>query len=154
MVPRTKTDPSTHAGSHAEIDAWLRDGGLVVTASDRASRALQFAFYRARRAEGLAAWPAPNILDWKSFAQAEWEKRTFDGRLLLNPLQEQSLWAELAGADRQMDTVLEGPRPRLAALAIEAHELLCSYAPRFLRENARSGWQQDAAAFSNWLIVF
>ena len=150
MGPPTKTDP----GSHAEIDAWLRNGGLVVTASDRASRALSFAFHRARRAECLAAWPAPNILDWNSFAQAKWEKRTFDGRLLLNSLQEQSLWAELAGTDRQMATVLEGPRHRLAALAMEAHELLCSYAPRFLRENARSSWQQDAAAFSNWLTAF
>jgi probable DNA repair protein len=136
------------------MDAWLRNGGLVVTASDRASRALRFAFHRARRAEGLTAWPAPNIQDWKSFAQAEWQKRTFDGRLPLNPLQEQSLWAELAGADRQMATLLEGPRHRLAALAMEAHELLCAYAPRFLRENARSGWQQDAAAFSNWLTTF
>ena len=138
----------------AEIDAWLRNGGLVITASDRASRALAFAFHRARRAEGLTAWPVPNILDWKSFAQAEWEKRSFDGRLLLNPLQEQSIWAELAGVDRQMATVLESPRYRLATLAMEAHELLCAYAPRFLRENARSGWQQDAAAFSNWLTAF
>ena len=154
MGAHTKTDPSTHAGSHAEIYAWLRNGGLVITASDRASRALQFAFHRARRAEGLTAWPAPNILDWKSFAQAEWEKRALDGRLLLNSLQEQSLWAELAGADRQIATVLEGPRHRLAALAIEAHELLCSYAPRFLRANVRSDWQQDAAAFSNWLTAF
>jgi len=42
----------------------------VVTASDRASRALAFVFHRARRAEGLTAWPAPNILNWKSFTQA------------------------------------------------------------------------------------
>ncbi len=147
----TKTDP----GSHAEIDAWLRSGGLVVTASDRAARALAFAFHRARRAEGLTAWPAPNILDWKSFAPCGMGKaNALDGRLLLNPLQEQSLWAELAGADRQMATLLEGPRHRLAALAMEAHELLCAYAPRFLREKARSGWQQDAAAFSNWLTAF
>ncbi len=104
--------------------------------------------------EGLAAWPAPNILDWKSFARSEWEKRALDGRLLLNPLQEQSLWADLAGADRQLATVLEGPRHRLAALAIEAHKLLCDYAPRFLNENARSGWQQDASAFSGWLTAF
>ena len=150
MGARAKTDPV----SHDEIDAWLRNGGLVVTASDRASRALAFAFHRARRAEGLTAWPTPHILDWKSFAQVEWEKRALDGRMLLNPLQEQSIWSELASADRQMATLLEGPRHRLAALAMEAHELLCSYAPRFLREKARSGWQQDAAAFSNWLTAF
>ena len=81
-------------------------------------------------------------------------ERTLDGRLLLNPLQEQSLWAEIAGTDGRMATLLEGPRHRLAAMAMEAHELLCAYAPRLLRESARSGWQQDAAAFSNWLAAF
>ena len=142
------------ARQEAEIDAWLRNGGLVVTVSDRAARALASAFHRARRAEGLTAWPAPDILDWKSFVRAAWEERTRDGRLLLNPLQEQSLWAAMAGTDQHLATLLEGPRHRLAGLAMEAHELLCAYAPRFLRGNARSAWQQDAAAFSNWLSAF
>ena len=146
--------PEAESRADAEIGAWLRNGGLVVTASDRAARALELAFHRARRAEGLAAWPAPNILDWMSFAQAEWEKRALDGRLLLNPAQEQSLWADLAGADRQMATLLEGPRHRLAALAMEAHSLLCDYAPRYLKGNARSAWQQDEAVFSGWLTAF
>ena len=137
-----------------EIDTWLREGGLVVTASDRAARALAASFHRARRAEGLAAWPAPNILDWKSFARAAWEQRSTGARLLLNPAQEQKLWVEIAGEERAPATALEGPRHRLAALAMEAHELLCSYAPRFLRPAARAGWQQDAAAFSGWLAAF
>jgi probable DNA repair protein len=151
-------EPETGPGSAAEIDAWLRGGGLVVTASDRAARALAAAFHRARRAEGLLAWPAPSILDWKSFVHAAWEARgkdwEADGRLLLNPAQEQSLWAEIAGADGRLATLLEGPRHRLAALAMEAHELLCSYAPQFLYPPARASWQQDAAAFSNWLAAF
>jgi probable DNA repair protein len=138
----------------AEIDAWLRSGGLVVTASDRAARALASAFHRARRAEGLSAWPAPSILDWKSFVRAAWDERTSDGRMLLNPTQEQSLWAEIAGADGRQATLLEGPRHRLAALAMEAHELLCEYAPQFLRPAARAAWQQDALAFSKWLAAF
>jgi probable DNA repair protein len=137
-----------------EINAWLREGGLVVTASDRAARALAAGFHHARRAEGLAAWPTPNILNWKSFVRATWEQRTADARLLLNPAQEQALWVEIAGADRSLATLLEGPRHRLASLAMEAHELLCSYAPQFLRTNARGGWQQDAAAFSGWLRGF
>jgi len=41
------------------MDAWLRDGGLVITASDRAARAIAAVFHRARQAEGLTAWPAP-----------------------------------------------------------------------------------------------
>jgi probable DNA repair protein len=151
-------EPEAEQGSAAEIDGWLRNGGLVVTASDRAARALAAAFHRARRAEGLLAWPAPGILDWKSFVRAAWEERgrngEADGRLVLNPTQEQSLWAEIAGADGRLATLLEGPRHRLAALAMEAHELLCSYAPQFLRSSARAAWQQDAAAFSGWLAAF
>jgi probable DNA repair protein len=137
-----------------EINAWLREGGVVVTASDRAARALAAGFHQARLAEGLTAWPAPNILDWKSFARRTWEQRTADARLLLNPAQEQALWVEIAGADRSLATLLEGPRHRLGALAMEAHELLCAYAPQFLRPSARASWQQDAAAFSGWLRGF
>jgi probable DNA repair protein len=141
-------------GTAAEFDAWLRGGGLVVTASERAARALAAAFHRARRAEGLTAWPAPNILDWNRFVRAAWEDRSLDGRLLLNPVQEQSLWAGIAGSGEHMATLLDGPRHRLAGLALEAYELLCSYAPRFLHAAARAGWQQDAAAFSEWLTAF
>jgi probable DNA repair protein len=137
-----------------EIDAWLREGGQVVTASDRAARAVAGAFHRARQAEGLAAWPAPNLLDWKSFARTTWEKRGASAHLLLNPAQEEALWVEIAGSGQSLATLLEGPRHRMAALAMEAHELLCSYAPKFLRTSARAGWQQDAAVFSGWLAAF
>ena len=140
--------------ANSEIDAWLREGGMVVTASDRAARAVATAYHRARQNEGLTAWPAPNVLDWKSFVRGAWNERASDARLVLNPSQEQALWAEIAGSDRSLATLLEGPRHRLAKLAMEAHELLCSYAPRLLREQARATWQQDAAAFSGWLAAF
>jgi probable DNA repair protein len=136
------------------MDAWLREGGQVVTASERAARALAAAFHRARRYEGLAAWPSPKIQDWKSFAWAAWDQHASDARLLLNPMQEEALWVEIASLDRSLATLLEGPRHRLAALAMEAHELLCSYAPQFLRTSSRAAWQQDAAAFSGWLATF
>ncbi|MGD0901977.1 MAG: PD-(D/E)XK nuclease family protein [Terracidiphilus sp.] len=152
--PEAEPGSAVEPGLKPEIDGWLRNGGLVVTASDRAARALAAAFHRARRAEGFLAWPAPDILDWKSFVRAAWEERSRDGRLLLNAAQEQSLWAEIAGADGRLATLLEGPRHRIAALAMEAHELLCGYAPQFLRPSARAAWQQDAEAFSNWLAAF
>jgi probable DNA repair protein len=143
--------------SGVEVDAWLRGGGLMVTASDRATRALSAAFHRARQAEGLTAWPAPRILDWKTFARSEWGQRigsTGDGRLLLNPTQEQALWTDIAGRDGQLATLLPGPRHRLAGMAMEAHDLLAAYAPKYLRTTARTGWQQDAGAFSGWLASF
>lgn len=137
-----------------EMDAWLRQGGLVVTASERAARALAAAFHRARRAEGLTAWAAPGIQDWNSFVRTAWQTRTLDGRLLLNPTQEQAIWAAIAEADGATGALLEGPRFRLAALAMEAHQLLCTHAPRFLPTSARASWQNDAAAFSRWLAEF
>ncbi len=137
-----------------EIDAWLRDGGLVITASDRAARVLVSDFHRARRAEGLTAWPAPNILDWNSFVRTEWDARASDGRLVLNRAQEQAIWAGILGGREHMATLLEGPRYRLANLAMQAYELICTYAPEQLRSGTRGGWQQDAAAFSDWLTTF
>jgi probable DNA repair protein len=117
-----------------EIDKWLREGGLVVTASDRAARVLVAAFHRARQAEGLTAWPAPNIFDWKSFARTTWNERSADGRLLLNPAQEESLWVGIAGQDRSLATLLEGPRHRLASMAMEASGWLAAF-----DESCRSG---------------
>lgn len=142
------------------MDAWLRAGGLVVTANDRAARAVTSAYNRARLAEGFTAWATPNVQDWKSFVRSAWLTRTQDSRLLLSFAQEQALWARIAGNDRNLSTLgnlstlLDGPRQRLAALAVEAHERVCFFAPRYLREGARNGWQQDAAAFSEWLKSF
>jgi probable DNA repair protein len=37
---------------------------------------------------------------------------------------------------------------------MEAHGLICTYAPQLLNKKARSAWDQDAAAFSDWLSRF
>lgn len=137
-----------------EIDAWLRGGGLVVTASERTARSLTAAFHRARRAEGLTAWPSPNIQDWQIFVRNAWSERLADGRLVLSPIQEQSLWAEIIATAEPHAAQLEGARDRLASLAMEAFSLLANYAPALLDERARAGWDQDAAAFSAWLTSF
>jgi probable DNA repair protein len=137
-----------------ETGEWLRADGWVVAASDRAARALTASFNRARQAEGLTAWPAPKTFAWKSFIRAAWEERADDARLVLNPAQEQALWVGIAGEERSLATLLEGPRQRVAALAMEAHELLCSHAPHFLTRTARSAWHQDAGSFSGWLAAF
>ena len=145
-------DMGTQPG--AKLDAWLREGGLVVASSDRGARALQADFHRLRRAEGLSAWPAPNILDWKTFARAEWDERNLDGRLVLNPAQEQALWSEVIHSEQHLPTALPPSVRRLASVAMEAHDLLCSYAPKYLRASSRVGWDQDAGAFSKWLADF
>lgn len=143
-----------HRRAAAETDAWLNGGGVVVTASERAARACAQAFHAARRGQGLTAWPAPQIRPWQGFVRSAWEACRSDGRLVMNPLQEKALWAEIIGAERGPAAALEGPRQRLAEMAMEAHALLSAYAPRFLNPKARNGWQQDAAAFSAWLTEF
>jgi len=61
---------------------------------------------------------------------------------------------EIAAGDRGRPPCCPAHATVLAAMAMEAHELLASYAPRLLRTAARAGWQQDAAAFSGWLSAF
>ncbi len=138
----------------AEIDGWLSDGGLVVTSSDRAALALRSAFHRRRRAEGLTAWVAPNILDWKTLARNAWEEQRPDDRLLLNSTQEEALWADVIRDQQHLTTALPDSVHRLAAMAMTAHELLCSYSPRHLRESARASWDRDPGTFSGWLTAF
>ncbi len=135
------------------LDQALAGGSIVVASSERAARALTGAYHRARRAQGLTAWPAPGIQPWESFVRAVWQQRTPGGRMILSPLQEQSLWTEIAAAHGPAPP-LDGPRHRIARLAMDAHRLLCAYAPRFLRAGTRAAWQQDAAAFSRWLAAF
>jgi ATP-dependent helicase/nuclease subunit B len=142
------------SGAAAEVDAWLRGGGAVVTASERTARACTHAFQAARRGEGLTAWPAPQIQPWQSLVRTTWEAYRGDGRVVMNSLQEKALWAEIIGAEPGTALSLEGPRQRLAEMAMEAHALLCAYAPRFLNPKARNGWQQDAAVFSRWVTEF
>ncbi len=131
---------------------------MVIAASERARRALTARYHLARRAEGLSAWPAPAIQDWQTFLRTAREKlvsyETDDVRLLLDPVQEKSIWTNIAGSEQRLATLLSGPRNRVAALALKAHQLLCSYAPKYLRAGARSDWQQDASVFSGWLATF
>jgi ATP-dependent helicase/nuclease subunit B len=142
------------AGPVAGIDAWLKSGGTVVTASERGARAIALAYHRARQAEGLTAWPAPDVRDWQSFALDEWEKRNHDSRMVLNPLQEQATWAGIVKERHGEAGSFPATLQRLATMAMEAHRLICSYAPQYLDAKARSTWQQDAGAFSGWLAVF
>ena len=88
------------SGPEREVTAWLRAGGLVVAASERAARALTSAFHRARQAEGLTAWPAPAIFDWQTFLHTTWQNlsKSSDGRLLLAPLQEKFIWSDIVAS--------------------------------------------------------
>lgn len=142
------------AQAGVDVDAWVREGGIVVAASERARRALLSAYHRARRAEGLAAWITPAIYDWNSFVRQRWMELATDGRLLLSGTQEQALWARVIAEQGAAAALLREPLRRMAAMAMDGHTLLCAYAPRFLDARARGSWRQDAATFSGWLAEF
>jgi ATP-dependent helicase/nuclease subunit B len=136
------------------VDAFLREGGMVVTASERAARSLAGAYHRARRLEGRTAWPAPHVLDWQSFVRGTWDQRALDDRVVLNSLQEHALWTRIVAEEAPQAVELAGAADRLAAFAMEAHHLLCAYAPQLLRDSARPSWDRDAETFSAWLGAF
>ncbi len=138
----------------AQIDNWIRDGGIVIAASERAARVIKMAYHHRRRVEGSKAWPAPHIQAWANFVVAAWDIYARDERMRLNSVQEQALWADIIGREQRVVTAFEAPRQRLASMAMRAHELLCSFAPRYLKESARIGWDNDPGVFSDWLTVF
>jgi ATP-dependent helicase/nuclease subunit B len=156
MALRGETAYNAEMGfiSGRDLDAHLGAGGTVVAASDRAARAVRAAFHRARRAEGLEAWSSPHVYDWQTFVRLGWEERTSDGRMILNAVQEQSLWERIIAESGPVAALLEGPRRNLANLAMHGHALLCSHAPESLDAKARRAWQQDSQAFGRWLSEF
>jgi len=138
------------AARQERAEAWLAAGGVVLGASERATRSLMADFQAARRAEGRTAWRTPAIFSWDSWLRDEWQKRNAAGSLLLNPLQEQSLWLRVIQRSRRD---LLHPA-RLAEAAMRAYRLLGAYAPEAFRASARLGWAGDAAVFGNWVEDF
>jgi ATP-dependent helicase/nuclease subunit B len=137
---------------HARIDAWLAAGGTVLAANERAARSAASAHHAARQAEGRTAWLTPAIFAWDSWVRDRWLERNRSGLVLLNSLQEQSLWAQVIGRSPLGEGLLHPLR--LASAAQEAYRLLCSYAPHALKAPTRAGWSGDAAIFSQWLDEF
>jgi probable DNA repair protein len=154
LLPERAYKAGMGTSSGPELDAWLSAGGLVVTASDRAARAVLSAYHRARQNEALSAWAAPQVVSWQTFVRGAWEKRTSDARLVLNPLQERSIWLRNIEASSQPAALLVEPRRRLAELAMRAHALICAYSPQYLEPRTRAGWDQDAGAWCEWLVAF
>lgn len=141
---------SQGAARQERVGAWLAAGGVVLGASDRAARSLMADFQAAQQAQGLIAWRTPAVFSFESWLRDEWQARNAAGTLLLNPLQEQSLWLQVVQNSRRD---LLHPA-RLAEAAMRAYRLLGAYAPEALRPSARLGWTGDAAIFSGWVEDF
>lgn len=83
-----------------------------------------------------------------------WQERGLGDLLLLNPAQERNFWTGILRDGQYLPTVVPASLHRMAAMAMDAQELLCSFAPQFLSDKARAGWDQDPGAFNLWLAAF
>ncbi|MDR3723771.1 MAG: PD-(D/E)XK nuclease family protein [Terracidiphilus sp.] len=137
-----------------ELEQWLEAGERVVTASERAARALIAAYDLTRRNRGETAWATPRIEPWQHFLESAWMELADDERMVLHSVQERALWAAIVASERELTATLDASRARLGALAFEAHTLLANYAPHLLAQKPRQSWQGDQGTFSRWLDAF
>jgi probable DNA repair protein len=133
----------------------LDRGAVVLTANLRAARALEAAYAEDQRSRCILAWPRPRILDWNSWVAGLWEKyarHAENAPMPLSALQEQQLWKQVQGADR--DRVVAPDR--MAELAQEAYGLLGSYRAHSLRVDAATSGEahEDAERFLHWAASF
>lgn len=124
----------------------------MLVSTERAARSVQTAFHAARRAEGQSAWRTPNVFAWDSWVRDRWMESSASELMLLNALQEQTLWLRIIHESR---TGLELLHPgRLAAAAQQAYQLLANYSPKTLAGSTRPQWLGDPAMFAEWLREF
>ena len=126
--------------------------GTVLAANERAARAVAAAYHDARRATGLEGWATPAILSWDAWVRERWMERNATGLMLLNTLQEHSLWVRVIRESATGEALLDADR--LATTAQQAYRLLLSYAPEAGAARARDGWSGDSAVFSAWMSEF
>jgi ATP-dependent helicase/nuclease subunit B len=137
---------------NARVETWLASGGLVLTTTDRAARSVAAGFHDLQQAAGREAWSTPAIVSWDSWVREQWLQRNFHGLLLMNALQEQSLWSRVIRESRAGTGLLHPDQ--LASAAQRAYSLLCDYAPNALSARERLGWAGDAAIFGEWITQF
>jgi probable DNA repair protein len=137
----------------ASILSALEGGVTVLTAGERAARALRRAFSEAKKSRGETCWQSPPVFTLETWLAALWHRRLIAGeesRLLLNRDQEHALWRSIIAADRDLSGF--NSADSLAALAAQAFHLLCRHNGRNrLGDFAAS---TDTRAFARWAAEF
>ncbi len=143
--------PQSTPEPQAEAFRCLARGGVVVTANQRAARALARSYGAGQRAKGRAAWQTPAIHDWEGWLAILWKQylqQADEAPLLLTSLQELSIWERIV--DSQVETA-----QTTAALAAGAWKLLGDYDAH---DERRRSWRgratADAEAFRGWADSF
>ncbi|WP_047487678.1 PD-(D/E)XK nuclease family protein [Terriglobus sp. TAA 43] len=132
----------------------MQRGATVLTPNVRSARTLTRLYDAERRAEGLTAWQPARVFSWSGWTSSLWNEAILLGHVqsvLLNSLQEQSLWMRILEASG--DLGLQSARS-VARQCSRAMRLLGSsdLEDTFARTPASA--VSDAAAFHGWYRDF
>ncbi len=138
----------------AGVLALLQAGRTVLFPSQEAAEAFRQAFARRQHTLGLQAWEPPKLFAWEQWLDSLWDALTLEGletRVLLNRLQEETLWADtarLAGIAVLSETSLRD-------LAREARSALTRAALyRSVDSIEAAADSPDAKSFASWHRAF
>lgn len=131
----------------------LHRGQTILTANQRAARALRLAYNQHLHAEGVQHWSPPSLFALETWLSSLWHQLLLNGhqsRILLNRTQEHTLWRSIIAADPEVSGLRS--TDALAEMAARAWHLTCLHnaQPR-LRE---FGVSTDTRAFQRWAQAF
>ena len=140
-------------GLPAVVHDALERGAVVITANQRAARSLRLAFDRREKTRGREAWRPAEILSWEAWTASLWRELLLEGatqKLLLNQVQEHTLWRSILQADEQLNTLRT--LDHLAEMSAEAWRTLCRY--NGLSRIRFTPVSADTRAFQRWSRSF
>ena len=143
----------------------LGRGAGVVTANERAARAVRRGWDELEREGGRSRWEPADVLSWAAWTGSLWRQMLLEGRarsLLMNGFQEHAVWRGVLEADEEAHG-LRG-LDALARMAAESWARMWAYSRVPERRSGRSrvtatllreaGAGRDTAAFARWARAF
>ncbi len=144
----------THALQRAAVVDLLESGQTVLVPTQELAGDLRRHFDLRQEARQLKVWEPPKLLPWTRWLESLWDTLTLEGlesRVLLNRLQEEFLWADLApGAG--MGTLPEAALRELARQASSGLALAADFLA--VERLAKAADSPDARTFASWYKSF
>ncbi len=132
-----------------DLLAQLPGSGTLVTSTRRLSGDLLRRYHAQKLKGGLTIWETPDIVPWSDWIERCWQgsQSLDDPRLLLSPLQAQTVWRHVIGESVEAKDLLQ--IEATAQLAAEAWDLLHQWRLPWSAIEAFAG--EDARAFARWV---
>ncbi len=138
----------------APMEATMLRGGVVLTPNQRVARCIAAAFNGNRAAEGKGSWAPAAVMPWSAWTAAAWAELLIagqDDRVLLNNVQESSLWQSVIAEQSTPGLTQSGALPAMCA---KAHRLLGNFLALYRLPAYLHSASGDAQTFGRWLRSF